>query len=285
MTTRLKHLVIDRVDLVDKGANPEAYILLCKRDDMAKIACPTCGTDLATVDPTCPDCGLTVDDSMHYCPGCGMDLTGPPASLVEDEETTVTVVNLRHCPSCTIGKRKEKSMSSEVITKSDLEAIQKQLADVQVENAALAKRAAESEAVAKAALDEQQRLGYIAKMRTDYPHLPINPNEDWKVLKALDSLPDDHSAAGARLRDLLAAANEVYAQSSTFKRLGHSGHGNTGHSETAYDKMHELANQMVQKGEMKTRADALAAVAREFPALYEQYQRETRVSVTTGAGE
>lgn len=33
--TKLKNLLIDRVDLVDKGANPEARILLFKRDDSA----------------------------------------------------------------------------------------------------------------------------------------------------------------------------------------------------------------------------------------------------------
>src|SRR5690606_12207738 len=33
--TKLKNLLIDRVDLVDKGANPEARIVLFKRDDSA----------------------------------------------------------------------------------------------------------------------------------------------------------------------------------------------------------------------------------------------------------
>src|SRR5690349_18486829 len=54
MATKLKGLVIDRVDFVDKGANPGAHIVIAKRE-----------TTVEKQDFKCANCGATFDTKQQ----------------------------------------------------------------------------------------------------------------------------------------------------------------------------------------------------------------------------
>lgn len=94
MRRRYKELMVDRVDLVDKGANFDAHtgdgahIMLFKRDDTAKVAlkCPACGDPL----PTGWNDGPSV---ANYCPNCGAKIDIKAKAPATKRETTMTEPN------------------------------------------------------------------------------------------------------------------------------------------------------------------------------------------------
>ena len=63
MTSWLRRLQIDKVALVDQGANPDAHIVLFKRDEVKKAACPECGEEMGEA-KKCPECGYTKEQKM-----------------------------------------------------------------------------------------------------------------------------------------------------------------------------------------------------------------------------
>lgn len=365
MATKLKRLVIDRVDLVDKGANPDAYVVLYKRDDVAKASavCSDCGTETEPYSEYCPGCGesmmpMAMADmvrcmkcaapmakSANFCKQCGTRRSGdmakaqwtaayintlPDSSFAviepgaeKDAGGKTTPRSKRHLPykdadgkvdlphlRNALARLPQTQLSADLkakaqrvleaaaqragvgkgadVTEQEAQELKKRADEQAAEIAALRKRAEDAEtqtaealAIAKRAQDDQARVQYIEKMRLDFRHLPVKPTEDWRVLKALDALAaqEDHKAAAERLMDLLKAYDAMCEQGSTFKRLGHSAN-DPGVSGTAEARIYELANQLVTKGDYKTKADALAYIANEYPALYAEYAREQRVRVT-----
>jgi hypothetical protein len=130
-------------------------------------------------------------------------------------------------------------------------------------------RAQEAEAVAKRNQDRLEEREYIEKAQ-QYRALPVKPEEDWRVLKGLDSL---EPSVRDRALELLAAAEGQLALAGALTTVGKGGERRGGGS--AWEDAQSLAKALVQKGAYTSEMDAITQVWRENPALYERYRQES----------
>jgi DNA repair exonuclease SbcCD ATPase subunit len=165
-----------------------------------------------------------------------------------------------------VAKLRAPEAEPEDVLKSLPEAIRKRIEDAEA-------KAAEAEAVAKRERDARQEREYIEKMQA-YTGLPVNPAEDWRVLKALDALPAEYAAAKDRLLALLKAGDEAMIHANITKRQGHSGSSDMGTS--AYGRIESQARELVSKGFSPTMEQAMDVVIQQFPSLYAEYRREQK---------
>lgn len=129
-------------------------------------------------------------------------------------------------------------------------------------------RAQDAEAVAKRNQERLEEREYIEKAQA-YTALPIKPEEDWKVLKGLDSL---EPSVRDRALELLAAAEGQLALAGALTSVGKGGERRGGGS--AYEDATLLAKGLVQKGTHTSETEAMEQVWRDNPALYQRYRKE-----------
>lgn len=91
------------------------------------------------------------------------------------------------------------------------------------------------------------------------------------VLLTVKRSVDEGTWAG--LEQMLKAASAQIAEGGLFKQNGKDGGDEP---PTAWEKIQAKADAMIEKGEAKTRPEAIAAVAHTDPTLYEEYQKERR---------
>lgn len=135
---------------------------------------------------------------------------------------------------------------------------------------ALEKQAKAAEEVAKAERERRERSDYIALVKSaDYAALPMKPDDDWEVLRAIDSLPEHLSK---RIKELLRSASEITKQAQVLtQEIGRGGTAVTG---GAYAQLVAAADDLVQKGEVPTRQQAIAKLASMHHPTYAAYQQE-----------
>ena len=100
-------------------------------------------------------------------------------------------------------------------------------------------------------------------------NLPIKASEIGPVFKLLaEKAPKEFKA----IDSLLKAADEALGQSKLYKEIGsnHQGPSN------AWDKVEQLAAQVVQKDNAMTKEQAISKVLEDNPALYSEYLAEKR---------
>lgn len=129
-------------------------------------------------------------------------------------------------------------------------------------------RAQDAEAVAKRNQERLEEREYIEKAQR-YTALPIKPEEDWKVLKGLDSL---EPSVRDRALELLAAAEGQLALAGALTSVGKGGERRGGGS--AYEDAMLLAKGLVQKGTQTSETEAMEQVWRDNPVLYQRYRKE-----------
>lgn len=199
MATRLARLRIDRVDFVDKGANPGAFITLAKR---------------------------------HTSKEQGMAETVDVEKRLADAEAQVIAL--------------QKAAEDATKRAETTEALAKKMADdlaVEVEKRATA----EAEAISKAL---------------------VLPGVEDKVAFVKGVRKAENGEAILAVLKTLAVADKT---SEVFKELG-SDHP-SGAEKDGYDRLNQMAEELVAKGVHKTRAIALDAVLKtpEGKAEYEKY--------------
>ena len=336
MPKKLKRLVIDRVDLVDKGANPGAHICLFKRDDSEE----TVGKGRKLSRRLRELMGHKVQEGRarsevinEMASAARVDagtinqilrgeITRPPNNRLAGLARVLRVSarelqNLADEDNEAVSQREsdmdgktDKTDKTE-IPEETLSAMEKRIQDLtdQLEKALkpekpdeddiwkgvspdLKKRFETIEARAQAAEEaaafeksEREKAHYIAKAR-QFTHLPLNAEQDWRLLHALGNLAPD---LAARAETLLDAAEALGKKARLTERFGSSAQTT---ATSATGQLMELAKGRLAKaaelgGGPIDLATAMGIIARENPALYDQYVQECQVRVggNNGGGE
>ncbi len=132
-------------------------------------------------------------------------------------------------------------------------------------------KAEEAERFAKAQRDARLKGEYIQKAGT-FSGLPIKPDDDWAVFKAVDEKLSTPEAK--RIWELLRAADEAMVKAGLFREIGVP--GTRVEADSAEARIMRRADELVAKKEAKTREQAVVQVAKADPQLYEAYREELR---------
>lgn len=328
MPTRLKKLRINRVDVVDRGANALAKIALYKReegivkDDYGHEYTPrTVGQVLA--EREAKDAWYELLAALE----CSVrEITGAADPAAVPELLTQTVSEFSQAakdliPKVSMSKafaaaveniekagrviaserlgRLKAAMTAlaQIIREAEPEEkdddmegadLEKRAKDAEAETAALKKQLAEAtaklekgdpEALAKRLADAEKAVEiekakreereYIEKA-SRYTTLPVKPEDDWRVFKAIDGLDE---SVRDRLTELLHAADGQLAIAGALAPVGKGGERRGGSS--AWDEAKALASGIVSKNTSLSFDDAIAQVWRERPALYDRHCKES----------
>lgn len=311
MPTRLKDLRVDRVDLVDKGANPGAHVVLFKRD---ATVLKNGDTPMTTAQVLERDAAYqawydlrsaflrSLDSIMQNA-----EREQQPALLMtavqEFAARAQTLIPQLATEAAGMAKRlqtsqdpvqtarallKEATMPPEV----DIQELQKRH---QAElDAAIAKTKEDAQAIFKSEIDklkddvqkaqeaavvekaEREKTLYLAKAKT-YQYLPFDAGKDWEVFKAIHTLGPEMAA---RIETIFDAAEALGKRARLTESVGS---GASRGAETATAKIMAMAKGLVVKsadaGGTLSFADALSRVAADNPDLYREYQQESAVRV------
>jgi hypothetical protein len=248
MAAKLKGLTIERIDLVDKGANQKAHVTLFKRAP----------EEINKVDAyKCPDCGKTFDSQAAM-----------EAHMAEEKQESETAKRLAEKETELAAMKKRAEDAEAKLPKEDEDPVVKAAIDPVVkaaikkaqERAEAAEKKAEAaqEEVAKAT-EEREKSEYIAKAKelsSFGPAREFGPILQ-KVAKALD--PVEFKTFWKRL----ASADHVLRVSEAFKELGVSSaeEGEPG------DRLTAMAQDVIKT------AIAKGAAKPTFEQAYEQVLR------------
>lgn len=288
---KLRNLKIDRVDLVDKGANLDrrsgdgSHVMLFKRDG---------------AEPTPEDVdaeALTLIEMSAAIEKVGRKISAARMKELQAAHTALGKV-ITEC----VGDL-EDSMPVE----KSAEQIAKEQADIQkaVETAVAAEVAkvnkAADDRVAKAEKDANDRIakaeaaaalaGEVAKGEKDlriekefstriekeFASLPLK-TDDGKLLKSMSEKLD--KAEFDRVLEIFKSANEAVAKSAMFEEIGTK--VSKGAAGSAKAEIIGKAEEMVAKGVAKTTAEAIAKVAEQDGELYARYVDELRKEAKQG---
>jgi|GEM_PF-1716486 len=117
--------------------------------------------------------------------------------------------------------------------------------------------------------DEKITKEYVEKAK-EFDSLNSETEELGKVLK---SIAEFDNAAYEKVLGILKSANEVVKKSDVFKEYGSSGTGDAG---SAWAKIENMANSIIQKGEGMSKAQAISKVLEDNPELYNEYLGEVK---------
>jgi hypothetical protein len=138
--------------------------------------------------------------------------------------------------------------------------------------------AAEATALAKAERELRVTREYISKVEEEYPHLPVAAAELGAVLKSAKDALDEEQFS---VLEKALAANEAIARAiedgdvTPFSEVGKRGGANP----AGGGEIESQADEMVAKGEAKTREEAIAKLYEARPELYDEYLRDNEAQV------
>lgn len=243
MANRLTHLILSAIGLVDKGANPESHIVLAKRDDVTKDEDKGYGS--------MADCMAALDDAAK----CKELMAAMKRAELEGDH-----------------------QMADTVTKADFEALQKRLTEESEARKASETKLAKMEEDAKTARDqvakmqEEEATRQAVKKAEGLSHLPGNkPAEFGPILrKMLGALSAEEAT---KAEQILTAADNSLATSALLQEVGVGG---ANVAREPYEKLEQMAKELVQKKENLTFAQAFTKVCDtpEGKKLYKQYEDE-----------
>lgn len=257
--TKLQNLKIDRVDLVDKGANPDAHIVLFKREggkgmNYEELLKSLTEEQQAVITAEIEKVALSAEEKK---------IEDKHAAMAQEEIKRATMAKeakiLELERSLEAYLEKSKAPTDEDIFKGLSPVLKAQIEDMQ-------KRADAAESVIKALEDEKLTKHYeeIAKA---YDKLPV---EATKVGSIFKSLAKSDKAMYTELETMFKSFNEMIAKGNLFKEMGNS--GSKGGSTKPWDQIQNKANEMVTKSANSvTKEQAIAQVLKAHPELYAEY--------------
>ena len=136
---------------------------------------------------------------------------------------------------------------------------------------ALWKQSERSELLEKQLQEEkdQRLVKQFVEKAQGFVNLPIKADEIGPVFKAIaEKAPKEFE----QVDSLLKAVDEALGQSKLFKEIGSSHQG----ASNAWDKVEQMATQIVQKDESITKEQAITRVLEQNPDLYSEYLAEKR---------
>ena len=320
MPNRLKKLVIDRVDLCAKGANPEAHIVLFKRD--------------GAVDPDSVEKAETLDEVLarqeqeaEAWRDKWRTMDAFIESLrsiadVEDRNDKLTLIttsanqfidrmsrieellpeegdihmsekaqDTKKTDELTVDEFKEKlqkmteerdeaaakvtevmeQLAKETESKDDEDIWKDVNPVIKQQFDEMSAQIAKAEAVAHLEKENRVRQECIAKIG-EYQYLPVNPDDDVELFKAISELPNEISK---RVYELFKAGDEAFSKSGINKERGFETPDNEGLS--TIDRIEKMVSEKISKAsESLSYQDALQQVMDENPDLYNTYANEVQ---------
>lgn len=242
---RLKRLRIKRVDLVERGANQEADVVLFKSADV----CKECGHRLKADEKLCPKCNTPRDEKK-----------AAQAAKRKDEGMPENVEQIKKLQD---DLKAATDLADEESKKR--EAVEKALKEQGETIATLKKRLDESEAEIKKAQDAA-RLVEFKKTVDAFEHLPVKADVFAPILKKCSEALDE--AGFSELMRVLKAADSAGA--GNFIEIGAPGAGTDLRS--AAEELDAKAEELVAKGMKKP--DAIVLAAAQNPKLAARARRE-----------
>jgi hypothetical protein len=234
---RYKSLTVDRVDVVDRGANFDratgdgSHILLVKRDGQGEeqpsllkqdIMCPSCDYRLstgygdrgATLPNYCPECGAKI--TLRATGGTAKQAQEPTMPAATETDVTKRIADLEALVA------KQAADNAAAIEKARTDA----KAEAEAEKAALAKRAEDAEKVAAAASDlakaevERREIADAAAVAKSYEAVGMTADDGALVYRLAKALTKEDNE---RVHTLLKAAAEQIRVGKLFAAQGRPG--------------------------------------------------------------
>lgn len=250
MAAKLKDLSVTSVDLVDQGANPDAYICLFKRDAPET----TEGTDAGQQDAQ-GGCAHTEEGDVNIM---DENKTANPAGMAPDGEGTQKGM-AQEPPAAREGM--QTGVVPEPFAESGLHPeVQKALADFKE----LAKRQSEEIAELKKSLELEQLTTFAKKYEVLGKKADELAAKLYEMKKAGGSAYDEYVA-------LLDESTAVLQNSGMFREIGKNTQGSAGAAQSLQIKAAELAKSAA--GGMAS-PDAIIKAFEENPELAAQYEAE-----------
>ena len=245
MPNLLVDLVVDRVDLVDEGANSAAFIKLYKRKEMET------GMDfneiISKLKPEHAEIIQTeIAKARAEVPEEVATELSDTREKLEIAETELTKMKED------VNKTKEptEEESFEEVIKSLDPAVQKVFKSLQSQKEA-------AEQIAKQLSEQKEEEEAIKKAKT----LKALPVEEDKLVQVVKSISDD-------VYEILKSAAKVLEESEIFEEVG-KGKGGTG-STDAWSKIEKKADEIAKRDGV-TKEKAIGVVINENPELYKEY--------------
>lgn len=295
MPHKLKALKIDRVDLVDKGANQAAHVLLFKRDGVEKAKTLQEILDAKEkLEEAYEDRWKITNAFIESLESC---------SEIDDAEERLRIIMASASQYVRMMKPVKETLEEEDVymTEEEIKKLQQEKDDAvkraEEAEAELAKRDASTgeddiwkgvpESVRKR-FEEQQKETEVAKAlaaaerdnrikqeaiakAAGYESLPVNPDDDWQVFKAIDAMDEGHAK---RIYELFKAGDANLASTVVTKEKG-TGGGDQASGRSTYDEIQRLVDETIQKSSGQVKYDdALNQVFRQHPDLYKRYTEE-----------
>lgn len=299
MPIKLKHLLIDRVDLVGKGDNPEAHIALFKRKQEEEEEEPTWVKKiLDTINKRNRKEGdgnimfdfqkflkdlkdEALEARVSALPADVQKGLGEAIEQVAEEERNIDamkgLVEKAEMTSETdrlkariaqleqqLAEAKKSAPEAEDVMKGLPEAVQKLLKDAQ-------DRAEAAEKIAKETKDAQEVAKFVA-IAKGMPSIVTVPDKVGPVLKRIaDNSQEDFQAIEAVLK----AANALLEENNLLlKEVGAAGEGSSTGTGSAWDQIEKEAKDLMKSDSSLTHAKAIRKAMDNNPSLYKQYQKE-----------
>lgn len=283
---RYKSLEVDRVDLVDRGANFDratgdgSHILLMKRDgtptEKQSMDCPSCEKPLPM---GYGDRGMTMP---NYCPECGAKLSLKASSTSKQEPTMPAAAE-----QIDVNKAIADALAKQA-AETDAK-IAKAVADAKAEAAkeaeALKKRAEDAEATAKAAKDaaqaevEKREQGENVAIAKGYANLGFTDTDGplfYRLSKAV--VADDYK----RLREIFDALTKQVETSKLFEAAGRAGERPLSNvAGTAEQQLYAKADELRKADPTLSQADAVTKATELYPDLRRAHQAEMAAKIKT----
>lgn len=251
-------LIVDRVDLVDEGANSEAFIKLYKRKE--NVEPMELEEILAKMKP-------------EHADVIRSEIAKAKEMMPEDKQSEMEAMNGELEKAKTdfqaafdeneVLKRKLQEVETTIAKNKgdDLEEVLKN-ADPAVQEVFKSMRAKidAAEAAARQAMENQQREEAIAKAR-ELSNLPVEEDKLVEVMKGIS--PAVH--------EILKAANTAIGEAGIFTEVGKSRGGEaTSTGGAAWSKIEKKADEVITRDKV-SKAKAIATVIKENPELYREY--------------
>lgn len=252
MPNILLDLHVDRVDLVDEGANSHSYIKLYKRKETDSTM-----TFEEIIAKMKPEHATVINEAIAKAKQEVPEETQKELEGTKKElETKSTELKDKDAELEEVKKSKPKETDEpdfEEVMKSLDPSVQKMFADLQSQKIA-------AEEVAKRAAEEKINQEAIAKAK-DFKALPVEEAELVTVLKS----------ASPEVMNILAAANKAISESSVFEEVGKSkGKDVSTSAEEAWDKIEKKAKVLEDEHKV-SKQRAISMAVKENPELYKEY--------------
>lgn len=259
---KLRKLLIDRVDLVRRGANQDAHIVLFKADEDEIEKGKQKNMD--ELKKQLEDLQKAFDAQKAQLEKAQSDLTAAQTEVTKAQSEVTKaqgeVADLKKAAT-TVAKSEEEQ--EQEFLKSMPEGFRKRYEAQQAD----LKKAAEEKAVLIA---KAQEADFKKAAGQELSHLKGDEAAKVTVLKALSKLTADEQKS---VMEVLKAANEVIKTSGLFEERGTGGSHEGGSAE---EQLNAIAKSLLDKKEVATLGDGLVKAGKANPELYREYVAERR---------